>query len=56
VDLGDLDAFVADYGEANRVWENDGTGTFTDSGQELGEEPWHVSWGVSLGDLELSRR
>ncbi len=45
---GDLDAFVANKG-ANRVWLNDGTGTFTDSGQSLGN---YNSYGVALGDLD----
>jgi len=46
---GDLDAFVANYGAANRVWLNDGSGTFTDSGQTLGIRK---SWDVALGDLD----
>lgn len=53
---GDLDAFVADYGSAlvgspepNRVWLNDGQGTFTDSGTGYGN--LH-SCGVALGDLD----
>jgi len=29
---GDLDAWVANLSQANRVWLNDGSGTFTDSG------------------------
>jgi hypothetical protein len=29
---GDLDAVVANSGQHNRVWRNDGSGTFTDSG------------------------
>jgi hypothetical protein len=34
---GDLDAFVTNTsGEANRVWLNNGSGTFTDSSQSLG--------------------
>ena len=33
----------------NRVWINDGNGTFTDSGQSLGN---HVSLDVSLGDVD----
>jgi hypothetical protein len=54
-DDGDLDAFVAnagDNGGANRVWINDGTGVFTDSGQLLGEG---VSLVVALGDLDGDR-
>ena len=45
---GDLDAFVANYGGANRVWLNGGGGTFTGS-QSLGSS---YSLGVSLGDLD----
>ncbi len=52
---GDLDAFVANYGEANRVWINQGgaqggsPGTFSDSGQTLGAAS---SVDISLGDLD----
>ena len=46
---GDLDAFIANLGEANRVWINDDSGNFTDSGQALGN---HSSEGVALGDLD----
>lgn len=50
---GDLDAYVANthdnYGEADRVWFNDGAGIFSDSGQLLGDEP---STGIALGDLD----
>ncbi len=49
---GDLDAFVANsgiYGDQNKVWLNDGTGTFTDSGQSLGNTH---SADVALGDLD----
>ena len=33
---GDLDAFVANHNQDNKVWINDGNGNFTDSGQSLG--------------------
>ena len=46
---GDLDAFVANYNQANRVWLNDGSGTFTDSSQSLGNSK---SFGVTLGDVD----
>ncbi|MCH8840548.1 MAG: VCBS repeat-containing protein, partial [Planctomycetes bacterium] len=47
---GDLDAFVANsIAEANLVWTNDGSGTFTDSGQTPGTSP---SYDVMLGDLD----
>jgi hypothetical protein len=52
---GDLDAFIANAGvgsntnQPNKVWLNDGNGSFTDSGQSLGTSN---SWGVALGDLD----
>jgi len=48
---GDLDAFVANYNsQANMVWLNNGSGTFSDSGQPaLGSSD---SLGVALGDLD----
>lgn len=47
-DDGDLDAFVANAGTANRVWLNNGNGIFSDSGQSLGTG---ASYGVALGKL-----
>jgi len=49
---GDLDVFVAngrDEGETNRIWLNNGSAKFTDSGQLLGNS---LSLNVSLGDLD----
>lgn len=53
---GDLDLFVAmQYGvtsyqpTANRVWFNDGSGHFADSGQELGNS---YTAAVALGDMD----
>ena len=49
---GDLDAFVGNAvtgGDTNRVWANDGTGGFSDTGQGLGDS---TSFGVHLGDLD----
>ncbi len=46
---GDADAFVATFGQGNRVYFNDGHGYFTDSGQRLGGEQ---TLAVSLGDLD----
>lgn len=46
---GDLDAFVANYNQANKVWLNDGSGVFTDTGQNLGSA---FSKGVALGDID----
>jgi hypothetical protein len=52
---GDLDAFVANAnlyayeGEANRVWLNDGNGSFSPTAQHLGLS---ASLAVDLGDLD----
>jgi hypothetical protein len=46
---GDLDAMVANYRQANKLWLNDGSGNFTDSSQSLGSS---LSFGVSLGDVD----
>ncbi|MCA9149424.1 MAG: VCBS repeat-containing protein, partial [Planctomycetales bacterium] len=46
---GDLDAFVVNLNQSNRVWLNNGDGRFTDSGQSLGN---HNSRSVALGDLD----
>jgi hypothetical protein len=46
---GDLDAFVANYGEPNKVYFNDGLGIFSDAGQSLGLDN---SYDVGLGDLD----
>jgi hypothetical protein len=45
---GDLDAFVTNYSQPNKVWLSNG-GTFTDSGQSLGS--WN-SHSVALGDVD----
>jgi hypothetical protein len=53
---GDLDAFVSHFSNqnpvscANKVWFNQGNGTFLDSGQCLGQLP---TAGIALGDLDL---
>ena len=46
---GDLDAFVDNRSQGNKVWINDGNGSFTDSGQSLGGAS---SRDVSLGDVD----
>ncbi|WP_186766454.1 FG-GAP-like repeat-containing protein, partial [Phaeobacter marinintestinus] len=46
---GDLDMVVANYGQANTVWTNDGAGSYTNTGQTLGSAD---SWDVSLGDVD----
>ena len=46
---GDLDAWVANLYQPNRVWLNDGFGNYSDSGQALGNSG---SRGVDLGDID----
>jgi hypothetical protein len=46
---GDLDAFVGNSNQPNKVWLNDGNGTFTDSGQSLGSSQIRD---VALGDVD----
>jgi len=46
---GDLDAFVGNEGQANKIWLNDGRANFTDSGQEPGLSN---TYAVALGDLD----
>ena len=47
---GDLDAMIGNYNmRPNTVWTNDGNGTFTNSGQTLGDSN---SRSVALGDLD----
>jgi len=44
------DAFIArSIGRADKIWWNDGAGSFSDSGQNLGS---NSSTGVALGDLD----
>jgi hypothetical protein len=45
---GDLDIFAANFG-ANRVYLNDSTGVFSDSGQGLGD---YNSRNIALGDVD----
>lgn len=45
---GDLDAFVVNHGQGNRVWLNEG-GTFVEGALGLGD---HNSTSVALGDLD----
>lgn len=44
-----MDAFITNYDQPNRVWFNDKTGIFTDSGQNLNAS---YSQRVALGDLD----
>jgi hypothetical protein len=52
---GDLDAFVVNgahdaAAQPKKIWLNDGTGVFDDSGQDIGTPSWGLA--VSLGDLD----
>ncbi|GGK70080.1 Ig-like domain-containing protein [Amphritea balenae] len=49
---GDIDAVVSNYLQANTLWLNDGSGTFTDSGQVLGTAIAGVISFTELGDLD----
>jgi hypothetical protein len=46
---GDLDLVTGNFGQANRVYVNDGVGSFTDSGQSLGV---NFTTSVTLGDVD----
>ncbi|MBL9152511.1 MAG: DUF11 domain-containing protein, partial [Verrucomicrobiales bacterium] len=46
---GDLDLVEGNRDQANRVWLNDGAGSFTDSGQTIGN---HATFSVALGDVD----
>jgi hypothetical protein len=47
---GDLDAVTVGWGEPGKVWLNDGTGNFEDSGQSLTPGYIHIH-GMALGDV-----
>ena len=54
---GDLDAFVSNGGtnpiEPNRIWLNNGSGIFTDTGQKISRDPTSgSSTSVALGDFD----
>ena len=56
--LGDLngdstvDVFISNFGLANEVWTNDGTGHFSDSGLRMDGRINDNTTGVALGDLD----
>lgn len=53
----DLDAFIVSIGEANRVWLNDGTGVFSDTGQMLGSQSTTSAVAADFdgdGDLDVA--
>ena len=45
---GDLDLVVGNEGP-NTVWLNNGSGSFSDSGQALGSA---ITYGIALGDVD----
>ena len=47
---GDLDAFIGNTSQADKVWTNNGTGTFSDSGQSLDANSFPYS--VTMADIE----
>lgn len=52
---GDLDVFLTSSKRPNNVALNDGSGTFNDSGLQLGEEDiW--SWDVAVGDFNADEK
>ncbi len=48
-DDGDLDLVTGDFREPNRVFYNDGSGSFTDSGEALGN---NSTYAIALGDVD----
>ena len=46
---GDLDMVVANYNQANKVYTNNGSGSFEDSTQTLGSRN---SMDITLGDID----
>ena len=46
---GDLDAYVANEGQDNEVWLNDGSGIFTNTFQSMGR---NAASSVAMGDLD----
>ena len=51
---GDLDMVVANYGQGNRIYSNDGMGVYTDTGQSLGvNNSNHTVLGDVDGDGDL---
>jgi len=48
---GDLDLVEVNRGQGDRVWWNDGSGTFSDSGQQIGGAATETE-GVAIGDVD----
>ena len=50
---GDLDLYLANYGSANRLYLNDGSGTFTEVGSTAGVADTGYGEGVVFADICL---
>ena len=48
---GDLDLVVGNYSQTNKVYFNDGTGSFSATGTAIGTETDNT-WAIALGDLD----
>ena len=46
---GDLDFVAGNLGEANTVWLNNGSGTFSDSGASLGTDD---TYSIDMADVD----
>src|SRR5204863_449801 len=49
---GRMDLFVKNWGSANRLYKNNGDGTFTDVGEEAGVTPRGDTWTGVWGDYD----
>ena len=55
-DDGDLDLNVGNYGQANKLYRNNGDGTFTDVTSAAGVGDTGISWALSWGDYDKDGR
>ena len=49
---GDLDLYVADRGQANKLYRNEGDGTFSEVGSSAGVADSGAGQGVAWGDYD----
>ena len=49
---GDLDLYVANYGQANKLYRNEGDGTFSEVGSSAGVADSGNGRGVAWGDYD----
>ena len=49
---GDLDLYVANNGQANKLYRNDGDGTFSDVSSSAGVADSGPGYGVAWGDYD----